>query len=86
MSKIPPPDELSQTFNKFQILKDSEIDEMRSFLNDHKSIMQQQYKDFESEKRSFEDMTNRMESEKVKISEDREKIEAEVRRIREINK
>lgn len=30
-------------------------------------------------------MTNRMESEKLKISEDREKIEAEVRKIRELN-
>lgn len=30
-------------------------------------------------------MTNKMESEKLKISEEREKIEAEVRKIRELN-
>lgn len=56
MSKIPPPDELSAAFSRFQILKDSELDEMRVFLNEHKSVMQQQYKDFESEKRSFDEM------------------------------
>ncbi len=47
--------------------------------------MQSQYKDFEHEKKQFDEMTHRMESEKFKISEDREKIEAEVRRIRELN-
>jgi hypothetical protein len=36
MAKIPPPDEINATFSRFQILKDSELDEMRSFLNDHK--------------------------------------------------
>ena len=85
MAKIPPPDEINATFNRFQILKDSELDEMRSFLNENKLIMQQQYKDFEYEKKSFDEMTNKMESEKLKISEEREKIESEVRKIRELN-
>lgn len=85
MAKIPPPDEINSTFNRFAILKDSEIDEMRNFLNEHKQVMQQQYKDFDIEKRSFEDMTNRMEHEKQKISEERERIEGEVRKIKELN-
>ncbi|CDW81629.1 UNKNOWN [Stylonychia lemnae] len=85
MAKIPPPDEISSTFNRFQILKDSELDEMRNFLNENKSVMQQQYKDFELEKKSFDEMTNRMEHEKQKISEERERIEAEVRKIKELN-
>lgn len=36
MSKIPPPDEISATFNRFQVLKESEIDEFKAFLEDHK--------------------------------------------------
>ena len=36
MAKIPPPDEITATFNRFQVLKDSELDEFRSFLDDHK--------------------------------------------------
>lgn len=40
MAAIPPPDELSATFEKFQILKDEEIEDMRNFLNEHKQIMQ----------------------------------------------
>lgn len=40
MGSIPAPDEISATFEKFQILKDEEIDEMRQFLNEHKQIMQ----------------------------------------------
>ena len=47
MAKIPPADEISNTFNRFQILKDSELDEMRSFVSEHKVLMQQQYRDFE---------------------------------------
>ena len=43
MGAIPPPDEISATFEKFQILKDEELDEMRQFLNEHKQIMQSQY-------------------------------------------
>ena len=39
MGAIPPPDEITDTFNRFQIIKDSELDEMRNFLNEHKSIM-----------------------------------------------
>ena len=85
MAKIPPPDEISSTFSRFSIIKDSELDDMRNFLNEHKLIMAQQYKDFEQEKRSFDDMNQRMEGEKLKISEEREKIEAEVRKIRELN-
>lgn len=57
------------------MLKDSEIDEMRNFLNEHKLIMQQQYRDFETEKKSLDDMNNRLETDKLKISEEREKIE-----------
>ena len=36
MAKIPPPDEITATFNRFQVLKDSELDDFRSFLEDHK--------------------------------------------------
>jgi hypothetical protein len=39
MAKIPQADEISNTFNRFQILKDSELDEMRAFVNDHKNLM-----------------------------------------------
>ena len=86
MAKIPPADEISNTFNRFQILKDQELDEMRAFINEHKSIMQTQYRDFETERRQFEEMNQRMETEKLKISEERERIEAEVRKIRELNR
>lgn len=85
MAKIPAPDEVASAFNRFQILKDSEIDDMRRFLNEHKATMQQQYKEFDQEKKSFDDMTTRMEQEKLKISEERERIEAEVRKIKELN-
>lgn len=40
MNAIPPPDEIAANFEKFQILRDDELDEMRSFLNEHKEIMQ----------------------------------------------
>lgn len=40
MAKIPAPDEISATFNRFQVLKDSEIDDFRRFLDDNKSILQ----------------------------------------------
>jgi hypothetical protein len=86
MAKIPPADEIQQTFNRFQILKDSELDEMRAFVTEHRQIMSNQYKEFESERRQFEDMNQRMEAEKLKIAEERERIEAEVRRIRELNR
>lgn len=36
MAKIPPPDEITATFNRFQVLKDSELDEFRGFLDEHK--------------------------------------------------
>ena len=39
MAKIPQADEISHTFNRFQILKDSELDEMRTFVNEHKNLM-----------------------------------------------
>jgi len=32
MAKIPAPDELQATFSRFQVLKDSELDEMRAFI------------------------------------------------------
>lgn len=85
MQKIPPPEEITATFNRFQVLKDSELDDFRNFLDDHKTILAQQYKDFDEEKNSFDDMNRRMEHDKLKISEEREQIEGEVRRIRELN-
>ena len=36
MAKIPPPDEISATFSRFQVLKDSELDEFRNFLDEHR--------------------------------------------------
>jgi len=39
MAKIPPPDEITATFNRFQVLKESEIDEFKTFLDDHKQIL-----------------------------------------------
>jgi hypothetical protein len=39
MAKIPPADEISNTFNRFQILKDSELDEMRAFVTEHRQVM-----------------------------------------------
>ncbi len=86
MAKIPPADEISNTFNRFQILKDSELDEMRAFVAEHRQVMANQYKDFEQERRQFEDMNQRMELEKLKIAEERERVEAEVRKIRELNR
>lgn len=85
MAKIPPPDEITATFNRFQVLKDSELDEFRNFLDEHKEILTKQYRDFDQERHAFDEMNKRMESDKVKISEDREKIEQEVRRIRDMN-
>ncbi|TNV73204.1 hypothetical protein FGO68_gene6219 [Halteria grandinella] len=86
MAKIPPADELTSTFQRFQLLKDSELDEMRRFIEDNKSVMAAQYKEFEHERRQFEEMNQRMEGEKMRISEERERVEAEVRRIRELNR
>ena len=40
MAKIPPVDEIQQSFNRFQILKDSELDDMRAFISEHKNLMQ----------------------------------------------
>lgn len=39
MAKIPPPDEISSTFSRFSIIKDSELDDMRNFLTEHKLVM-----------------------------------------------
>ena len=85
MAKIPPPDEITSTFNRFQILKDSELDEFRNFLDEHKQILSQQYHDFDQERHNFDEMNKRMEVDKLKISEEREQIEQEVRRIRDLN-
>ena len=38
------------------------------------------------ERRKFEDLATKMESDKLKVSEERERIEAEVRKIRELNR
>lgn len=67
MGAIPPPDEITANFEKFQVLRDDELDEMRGFLNEHKEIMANQYQDFEMEKKQFEEMNNRMEDEKIKV-------------------
>jgi hypothetical protein len=45
-------------------LKDSEIDDMRNFLNETRGMMQMQYKEFENEKKAFDEMNLKMESEK----------------------
>lgn len=58
---------------------------MRKFLNEHKAIMQNQYNDFEMEKRQFEEMNLRMEDEKSKVALEREKIEHEIKSIRALN-
>ena len=58
---------------------------MRSFLNEHKGIMQSQYNDFEMEKRQFEEMNARMDEEKRTVALEREKIEHEIKSIRALN-
>lgn len=85
MAKIPPPDEISAAFDRFTLLKESEIDEFKSFLEDHKQVLSQQYREIDNERKNFEEMQRRMERERQVITEDRERIAAEVRRIREMN-
>ena len=85
MGAIPPPDEITANFDKFQILRDEELDDMRQFLNEHKSIMQSQYSDFEMEKRQFEEMNARMEQEKKKVVQERENIHREIQSIKTLN-
>lgn len=34
MGKIPPPEEISQTFERFQVLKEGELDDFRQFLDE----------------------------------------------------
>lgn len=58
---------------------------MRNFLNEHKEIMTNQYQDFEMEKKQFEEMNLRMEDEKRKVVQEREKIEEEIRSIKALN-
>ncbi len=58
---------------------------MRSFLNDHKEIMQQQHQDFEIEKKQFNEMNNRMDVEKEKVKGERVKIENEIKSIMALN-
>jgi len=71
MAAIPPPEEISANFEKFQILRDDELQDMRNFLNEHKEIMAGQYEDFEMEKRRFEEMNMKMEGEKQKVVNER---------------
>ena len=66
-------------------MRDEELDEMRNFLNEHKEIMTNQYQDFEMEKKQFEEMNLRMEDEKRKVVQEREKIEEEIRSIKALN-
>lgn len=85
MGAIPPPDEITANFEKFQVLRDEELDDMRQFLNEHKQIMQTQYSEFETEKKQFEEMNQRMDDEKRKVVQEREKIEQEIRSIKALN-
>lgn len=85
MGSIPPPNEISANFEKFQVLRDDELDDMRQFLNEHKQIMQTQYQDFEVEKKQFEEMNHRMDDEKRKVVQEREKIEQEIKSIKLLN-
>ena len=48
--------------------------------------MASQYREFETERKAFEEMNSRMEGEKLRIAEERERVEAEVRKIRELNR
>jgi hypothetical protein len=85
MSAIPPPDEIAANFEKFQILRDDELQDMRSFLNEHKAIMQTQHQDFDMEKRQFQEMNARMDVEKKKVADERAKIEGEIKGIMTLN-
>ena len=85
MAEIPPPDEISAAFDRFTLLKESEIDEFKSFLEDHKQVLSQQYREIDNERKNFEEMQRRMERERQVISDDRERIALEVRKIRETN-
>mmetsp|Transcript_6549 Transcript_6549/g.11080 ORF Transcript_6549/g.11080 Transcript_6549/m.11080 type:complete len:134 (-) Transcript_6549:39-440(-) len=85
MGAIPAPDEIQQTFEKFQLLKDEELDDMRNFLNEHKQIMANQHQEFEMEKRQFDEMNTRMDEEKKKIVHEREKIADEIKSIKTLN-
>lgn len=39
MQKVPQPSEVAATFSRFQVLKDSELDEFRSFLEENKQVL-----------------------------------------------
>lgn len=54
-------------------------------MNDHKQVMAAQYKDFELEKQQFQEMNTRMEHEKAKVIQEREKIENEIKSIKAMN-
>jgi hypothetical protein len=56
MSKIPPPDEISAAFDRFTLLKESEIDDFKSFLDEHKQVLSQQYREIDAERKHFEEM------------------------------
>ena len=85
MQKIPAPEEITATFQRFQVLKDTELDDFRRFLDDNKQMLQQQYRDFENERHQFENIAQRADAEKARIAQEREQMESEVRRIRELN-
>jgi hypothetical protein len=48
-------------------------------------MLQQQYRDFENERHQFENIAQRADAEKARIAQEREQMESEVRRIRELN-
>jgi hypothetical protein len=39
MAKIPAPEEINSTFQRFQVLKEGELDDFRHFLDENKHIL-----------------------------------------------
>lgn len=85
LHKIPTPEDISSHFSRFHVLKESELSEMQVFVEEQKARMRHQYDEFDKDRKTFTDISKRMENEKLKISEERERIESEVRRIKELN-
>jgi hypothetical protein len=59
---------------------------MRTFIAEQRAATQTQYREFDTERRKFEDLASKMEADKLRVAEERERIEAEVRKIRELNR
>lgn len=86
MAKIPAPEDVSAAFSRFSVLRDNELEDMRTFLQEHKKIMGSQVREFENERQAFEEANQRMEHEKQRISSEREQVEGEVRKIKDLNR